>query len=197
MSVNTVLILKPKGEALGFTVSDTMREQVIDVVDFLECLNLKLTMFRVVENKAAEVEYTNDTGGFTQRFVMMPNHTVYEENGLPVGWSKSTWESKGFYFDNSGEMFESADEIQALNVQEYDPVEALRGILGWCRSVGVGLENFGMGGEGIYSIMTDGYESEEFGRNDYVFQNDQGHFEVWTKENLESEGYIFQDDLPF
>lgn len=197
MSVNTVLILKPKGEALGFTVSETMREQVIDVVDFLECLNLKLTMFRVVENKAAEVEYTNDTGGFTQRFVMMPNHTVYQENGLPVDWSKSTWESKGFYFDNSGEMFESADEIHALNVQEYDPVEALRGILEWCRGNGVSLENFGMGGEGIYSIMADGYESEEFGRNDYVFQNEQGHFEVWTKENLESEGYIFQDDLPF
>ena len=83
MSVNTVLILKPKGEALGFTVSDTMREQVIDVVDFLESLNLKLTMFRVIENKT-EVEYTNDTGGFTQRFVMIPNHIVYQENGLPV-----------------------------------------------------------------------------------------------------------------
>ena len=54
-----------------------------------------------------------------------------------------------------------------------------------------------MGGEGIYSIMADGYESEEFGRNDYVFQNEQNHFEVWTRENLESEGYIFQDDLPF
>ena len=197
MSVNTVLILKPKGEALGFTVSDTMREQIIDVVDFLESLNLKLTMFRVVENKAAEVEYTNDTGGFTQRFVMMPNNTIYQENGLPVGWSKSTWESKGFYFDNSGEMFESADEIHALNVKEYDPVEALRGILEWCRSVGVGLENFGMSGNGAYSIMADGYESEEFGRNDYVFQNEQGHLEIWTKENLESEGYIVQDDLPF
>ena len=196
MSVNTVLILKPKGEALGFTVSDTMREQVIDVVDFLECLNLKLTMFRVVENKAAEVEYTNDTGGFIQRFVMMPNHTVYQENGLPVGWSKSTWESKGFYFDNSGEMFESADEIRALNVQEYDSVEALRGILEWCRGNGLCLENFGMSGNGAYSIMADGYESEEFGRSDYVFKNEQCHFEVWTKENLESEGYIFQDDLP-
>ena len=194
MSVNTVLILKPKGEALGFTVSDTMREQVIDVVDFLESLNLKLTMFRVVENKATEVEYTNDTGGFIQRFVMIPNHTVYQENGLLVGGSKSTWESKGFYFDNSGEMFESADEIHALNVQEYDAVEALRGILEWCRDVGVGLENFGMCGEGIYSIMADGYESEEFGRNDYVFQNEQGHFEVWTKENLEREGYIFTED---
>ena len=193
MSVNTVLILKPKGEALGFTVSDTMREQIIDVVDFLESLNLKLTMFRVVENKA-EVEYTNDTGGFIQRFVMMPNNTIYQENGRPVGWSKSTWESKGFYFDNSGEMFESADEIHALNVQEYDAVEALRGILEWCRSAGVGLDNFGMCGEGIYSIMADGYESEEFGRNDYVFQNEQGHFEVWTKENLESEGYILAED---
>ena len=83
MSVNTVLILKPNGEALGFTVSDTIREQVIDVVDFLESLNLKLTMFRVIENKT-EVEYTNDTGGFTQRFVMIPNHIVYQENGLPV-----------------------------------------------------------------------------------------------------------------
>ena len=197
MSVNTVLILKPKGEALGFTVSDTMREQIIDVVDFLESLNLKLTMFRVVENKAAEVQYTNDTGGFTQRFVMMPNYTVYQENGLPVCWSKPTWESKGFYFDNSGEMFESADEIHALNVKEYDAVEALRGLLEWCRSAGVGLDNFGMGGEGIYSIMADGYESEEFGRNDYVFQNEQGHFEVWTKESLESEGYTLQDDRPF
>ena len=197
MSVNTVLILKPKGEALGFTVSDTMREQVIDVVDFLESLNLKLTMFRVVENKAAEVEYTTDTRGFTQRFLMIPNHTVYQENGLPVGGSKSSWESKDFYFDNSGEMFESADEIHALNVQEYDAVEALRGILEWCRSVGVGLENFGMSGNGAYSIMADGYESEEFGRNDYVFQNEQGHLEIWTKENLESEGYIVQDDLPF
>ena len=197
MSVNTVLILKPMGEALGFTVSDTMREQIIDVVDFLESLNLKLTMFRVVENKAAEVEYTNDTGGFTQRFVMIPNHTVYQENGLPVGGSKRLWESKGFYLDNSDEMFESADEIHALNVQEHDPVEALRGILEWCRGNGVNLENFGMNGSGGYSIMTDGYESEEFGRNDYVFQNEQGHFEVWTKENLESEGYIFQDDLPF
>ena len=194
MSVNTVLILKPKGEALGFTVSDTMREQVIDVVDFLESLNLKLTMFRVVENKAAEVEYTNDTGGFTQRFVMMPNHTVYHENGLPIGWSKSIWESNDFYFDNSGEMFESADEIRALNVQEYDSVEALRGILEWCRGNGLSLDNFGIGGNGIYSIMADGYESEEFGRNSYVFQNEQGHFEVWTKENLESEGYIFTED---
>ena len=196
MSVNTVLIYKPKGEALGFKVSDTMREQIIDVVDFLESLNLKLTMFRVVENKAAEVEYTNDTSGFTHRFVMIPNRTVYQENGFPVCWSKSTWESKGFYFDNLDEMFESADEIHALNVQEYDAVEALRGILEWCRSAGVGLDNFGMRGEGIYSIMADGYESEEFGRNDYVFQNEQGHFEVLTKENLESEGYTFQDDLP-
>ena len=194
MSVNTVLILKPKGEALGFKVSDTLREQVIDVVDFLECLNLKLIMFRVLENKTAEVEYTNDTGGFTQRFVMMPNKTIYQENGLPVGWSKSTWESKGFYFDNSGEMFESADEIHALNVKEYDPVEALRGILEWCRGNGLDLENFGMSGNGTYSITADGYESEEFGRNDYVFQNEQGHFEIWTKENLESEGYIFTED---
>ena len=197
MSVNTVLILKPNGGALGFTVSDTMREQVIDVVDFLESLNLKLTMFRVIENKAAEVEYTNDTGEFTQRFVMVPNHTVYQENGLPVGWSKSTWESKDFYFDNSGEMFESADEIHALNVQEYDSVEALRGILEWCRGNGLSLDNFGMYGSGRYSIMADGQESEEFGPHDYVFQNEQSHFEVWTRENLESEGYIFQDDLPF
>ena len=194
MSVNTVLILKPKGEALGFTVSDTLREQVIDFVDFLESLSLKLAMFRVIENNAVEVEYTNDIGGFIQRFVMIPNHTVYQENGLPVCWSKSTWESKGFYFDNSGEMFESADEIHALNVQEYDAVEALRGILEWCRDVGVGLENLGMCGEGIYSIMADGYESEEFGRNDYVFQNEQSHFEVWTKENIESEGYILAED---
>ena len=197
MSVNTVLIYKPKGEALGFKVSESVREQVIDVVDFLESLNFKLTMFRVLDNKAAEVEYTNETGGFTQSFIMMPNRTVYQENGLPICWSKSTWESKGFYFDNSGKMFESADEIHALNVQEYDPVEALRGILEWCRGNGVSLENFGMNGNGGYSIMADGYESEEFGRNEYVFQNEQGHFEVWTKENLESEGYTFQDDRPF
>lgn len=197
MSVNTVLIYKPKGEALGFKVPNTVREQIIEIVDFLESLNLKLTMFRVIVNKAVEVEYTNDTGGFTQRFVMMSNNTVYQENGMPICLTKGLWESKGFYFDNSDEMFESADETLALNVQEYDAVEALRGILEWCRSVGVGLENFGMGGEGIYSIMTDGYESEEFGRNDYVFQNEQGQFEVWTKENLESEGYTFQDDRPF
>ena len=197
MSVNTVLINKPKGEALGFKVSDTMREQIIDVVDFLDSLGFKLTLFRVIENNAAEVEYTNETGGFTQSFIMMPNRTVYQENGLPICWSKSTWESKGFYFDNSGKMFESADEIHALNVQEYDPVEALRGILEWCRGNGLGLENFGMSGNGIYSIIADGYESEEFGRNDYVFQNEQGHFEVWTKEELESEGYTVQDDLPF
>lgn len=197
MSVNTVLIYKPKGEALGFKVSDTLREQVIDIVDFLESLSFKLTMFRVIENNYVEVEYTNDTGGFTQRFVMMSNHTVYQENGLPVSWSKLTWESKGFYFDNSGEMFESADEIHALNVQEYDPVEALRGILKWCRGNGLGLENFGMSGNGFYSITADGYESEEFGRNEYVFQNEQGHLEVWTKDSLESEGYTIQNDLPF
>lgn len=197
MSVNTVLIHKPKGEALGFKVSDTLRERIIDVVDFLESLSLKLMMFRVIENKAVEVEYTNDTGGFIQRFVMIPNYSVYQENGLPVCWSKSTWESKGFYFDNSGEMFESADEIHALNVKEYDAVEALRGILDWCRGNGLSLENFGMSGDGVYTIMADGYESEEFGRNDYVFQNEQGHFEVWTKEELESEGYTVQDDLPF
>ena len=197
MSVNTVLIYKPKGEALGFKVSSTMREQIIEVVDFLESLNLKLTMFRVVENKAAEVQYTNDTGGFTQSFVMMPNCTVYQESGTPICWSKSTWESKGFYFDNSDEMFESADEIQALNVQEYEPVEALRGILEWCRCNGLGLENFGICGNGIYSIMADGHESEEFGRNDYVFQNEHDHIEVWTKEELESEGYTVQDDSPF
>lgn len=197
MSVNTVLIYKPKGEALGFKVSETMREQIIDVVDFLECLDFKLTMFRVIENKAAEVEYTNDTGEYTQRFIMMPNYTVYHENGTPVCWSKSTWESKGFYFDNSDEMFESADEIHALNVQEYDPVEALRGVLEWCRCNGHCLENFGMDGNGKYSIMADGYESEEFGPHDYVFQAENGHFEVWTKDNIESEGYTFQDDLSF
>lgn len=197
MSVNTVLIHKPKGEALGFKVSDTMREQIIDVVDFLDSLGFKLTMYRVIENKAAEVQYTDDAGGFTQSFVMMPNYTVYHENGSPVCWSKSTWESKGFYFDNSGRMFESADEIHALNVQEYDPVEALRGIFEWCRGNGLGLENFGIFGNGVYSIMADGYESEFFSLNDYVFQNEQGDFEVWTKENLESEGYTFQDDLPF
>ena len=197
MSVNTVLINKPNGEALGFKVSETMREQIVDVVDFLDSLGFKLTMFRVMENKAAEIEYTNDTGGFTQGFVMMPNYTVYQENGIPVSWSKSLWESKGFYFDNLDEMFESADEIHALNVQEYEPVEALRGILEWCRGNGLGLENFGMSGNGVYTIMADGYESEEFGRNDYVFQNENGHLEVWTKENLESEGYTIQDDRPF
>lgn len=197
MSVNTVIIHKPKGEALGFKVSDTMREQIIDVVDFLESLDFKLTMFRVIENKAAEVEYTNDTGGFTQSFTLVPNRTVYQENGLPICWSKSLWKSKGFYFDNLDEMFESADEIHALNVNEYDSVEALRGILEWCRGNGLGLENFGMSGNGIYSITADGYESEEFGRNDYVFQNEHGHFEVWTKEELESEGYTIQDDLLF
>lgn len=197
MSVNTVLIHKPKGEALGFNVSKILREQIIDVVDLLESLDFKLTMFSVIENKAAEVKYTNGADEFTRCFIMMPNYTVYHENGIPVCWSKSTWESKGFYFDNSGKMFESADEIHALNVQEYDPVEALRGILEWCRGNGLGLENFGIFGNGVYSIMADGYESEEFGLNDYVFQNEQGHFEVWTKENLESEGYTFQDDLPF
>ena len=197
MSVNTILIHKPKGEALGFKVSDTLREQIIDVVDFLESLNLKLTMFRAVENKGAEVEYTNDAGGFTQSFIMLPNSTVYQESGIPISWSKSTWESKGFYFDNKGEMFESVDEIQALNVQEHDPVEALRGILEWCSCNGLYLENFGMSGNGFYSITADGYESEEFGWNEYVFQNEQGHIEVWTKENLESEGYMVQDDLPF
>lgn len=197
MSVNTVLIYKPKGEALGFKVSDTMREQIIDVVDFLESLNFKLTMFSVLENNAAEIKYTNDTGGFTQRFIMIPNYIVYHENSIPVCWSKSLCESKGFYFDNSDEMFESADEIHALNVQEYDTVEALRGILEWCRGNGLGLENFGIHGNGVYSIMADGYESAEFGWNDYVFQNEHGHFEVWTKENLESEGYTVQDDLPF
>ena len=196
MSVNTVLIHKPKGEALGFKVSATMREQIIDVVDLLESLNFKLTMFRVIENITAEVEYTNDTGGFTQSFILGPNRTMYQESGIPISWSKSIWKSKGFFFDKAGEMYEGADEIQALNVQEYDPVEALRGILEWCRGNGLGLENFGMSGNGAYSIMADGYESEEFGRNDYVFQNEQSHFEVWTRENLESEGYIFQDDLP-
>lgn len=197
MSVNTVLIYKPKGEVLGFKVSETMREQFVNVVDFLESLDFKLTMFRVIENKAAEVEYTNDTSGFTQRFVMMPNYTVYQENGIPVSWSKSLWESKGFHFNKSDEMFEWVDEIHALNVQEYEPVEALRGILEWCRGNGLGLENFGIYGNGVYSIMVDGYESEEFGRNEYVFQNEQGQCEVWTKENLESEGYTVQDDLLF
>ena len=197
MSVNTVLIYKPKGEALGFKVSKTLREQIIDVVDFLESLDFKLTMFSVIENKAAEVKYTNDADEFTRCFIMMPNYTVHHENGIPVCRSKSLWESKGFYFDNSGEMFESINEIHALNVQEYDPVEALRGILEWCRGNGLSLDNFGMYGSGRYSIMADGQESEEFGRNDYVFQNEQGHFEIWTKENLESEGYIFQDDHPF
>lgn len=197
MSVNTVLIYKPKGEALGFKVSESMREQIIDVVDFLESLNFKLTMFRVLDNKAAEVEYTNDTSGFTHSFIMWPNRTVYQESDIPVCWSKSTWESKGFFFDKAGEMYEGADEIHALNVQEYDPVEALRGILEWCRGNGLGLESFGIGGNGIYSIMADGYESHEFGRSEYVFQNEHGHIEVWNKQELESEGYTFQDDHPF
>lgn len=197
MSVNTVLIYKPKGEALGFKVSETMREQIIDVVDFLDSLGFKLTMFRVIENKAAEIEYTNDIGGFTQSFTLIPNRTMYQENGLPICWSKSIWESKGFFFDKAGEMFESADEIHALNVQEYDSVEALRGILEWCRGNGLSLENFGMSGNGIYSITADGYESEEFGPLQYVFQAENGRFEIWTKENLESEGYTVQDDLPF
>ena len=196
MSVNTVLIYKPKGEALGFKVSDTMREQIIDVVNYLESLNLTLKMFRTVDDKAAEVEYTNDTGGFTQRIVIIPGLTVYQENGLPICWSKSTWESKGFFFDKAGEMYEGADAIQALNVQEYEPVEALRGILEWCRGNGLGLEKFGMSGNGVYSIMADGYGSEEFGWNDYVFQNEQGHIEVWNKEELESEGYVFEEVLP-
>lgn len=197
MSVNTVLIYKPKGEALGFKVPNTVREQIIEIVDFLESLDFKLTAFRVIENITTEVEYTNDTGGFKQRFIMIPNQSVYKANGWPVCCSKSTWKSKGFYFNNSDEMFESADEIHALNVQEYDQVEALRGILEWCRGSGFGLDNFGMNGNGGYSITVDGEESEEFGRGDYVFQNEQGHFEVWTKENLESEGYTFQDDRPF
>lgn len=197
MSVNTVLIYKPKGEALGFKVPNTVREQIIEIVDFLESLDFKLTAFRVIENITTEVEYTNDTGGFTQRFIMVPNQTVYKANGGPVCCSKSTWELEGFYFNNSDEMFESADEIHALNVQEHDPIEALRGILKWCRGSGFGLDNFGMRGNGNYSITVDGEESEEFGRGDYVFQNEQGHFEVWTKENLESEGYTFQDDSPF
>lgn len=197
MSVNTVLIYKPKGEALGFNVPNTVREQIIEIVDFLESLDFKLTAFRVIENEAVKVEYTNDTGTLTQQFVMMPNNTVYQENGIPICWTKGMWESKGFYFDNSDEMFESADEIHALNVQEYDPVEALRGILKWCRGNGIHMDNFGLHETGVYSIMSDGYESEEFGRNDYVFQNEQGQFEVWTKENLESEGYTFQDDVPF
>lgn len=197
MSVNTVLIHKPKGEALGFKVPNTVREQIIEIVDFLESLNLKLTMFRVIENKAAKVEYTNDTGGFTRQFVIVPNQSVYKANGWPVCWSKVTWESKGFYFDNSGEMFESVEVIEALNVQEHDPIEALRGILKWCRGSGFGLDNFEMRGNGNCSITVDGEESEEFGRGDYVFRNEQGHFEVWTKENLESEGYTFQDDRPF
>ena len=55
----------------------------------------------------------------------------------------------------------------------------------------------GMSGNGIYYITADGYESEEFGWNDYVFQNENGHLEVWTKENLENEGYTVQDDHPF
>lgn len=80
--------------------------------------------------------------------------------------------------------------VEALNVQEYDPVLAFRGILEWCRGNGLGLDNFGMRGNGTYCITVDGEESEEFGRGDYVFQNEQGHFEVWTKENLESEGYV-------
>lgn len=197
MSINTVLIHKPKGEALGFKVSETIREQIVDVVDFLDSLGFKLTMFRVLENKAAEVEYTNDTSGFKQSFIMMPNRTIYQENGLPICWSKPTWESKRFFFDKAGEMYEGADEIQALNVQEHDTVEALRGILEWCRGNGLGLENFGIHGNGVYSIMADGYESAEFGWNDYVFQNEHGYFEVWTKENLESEGYTVQDDLLF
>ena len=197
MSVNTVLIYKPKGEALGFKVSESVREQIIDVMDLLESLNLKLTTFHVLENNAAKVEYTNDTGGFTQSFTMGPNYIVYQESGIPISWSKTTWESKGLFFDKAGEMYEGADEIQALNVHEYDPVEALRGILEWSRCNGLGLENFGISGNGIYSIMADGYESEEFGWNDYVFQNENGQIEVWNKEELESEGYLFEEALPF
>lgn len=197
MSVNTVLIYKPRGEALGFKVPNTVREQIIEVVDFLESLSFRLTMFRVIENGAAKIEYTDDTGKLTQLFIMVPNLTVYEDNGHPVCCSKSTWESKGFYFNNSDEMFERVEVVEALNVQEYDPVLAFRGILEWCRCSGFGLDNFGMRGNGTYAITVDGEESEEFGRGDYVFQNEQGHFEVWTKENLESEGYTFQDDRPF
>ncbi len=197
MPVNTVLINKPKGEALGFQVPNTVREQIIEVVDFLESLSFRLTMFRVIENGAANIEYTDDTGKLTQLFIIVPNLTVYEDNGHLVCRPKSAWESEGFYFNDSGEMFERIKVIEALNVQEYDPVLAFRGILEWCRGSGFGLDNFGMSGSGIYSIAVDGKESEEFGRRDYVFQNEQGHFEVWTKENLESEGYTFKDDRPF
>ena len=197
MSINIVLIHKPKGEALGFKVPNTVREQIIEIVDFLESLDFKLTAFRVIENEAVKVEYTNDTGTLTQQFVMAPNQLVYKANGWPVCCSKSTWESKGFYFDDSDEMFERVEVVEALNVQEYDPVLAFRGILEWCRGSGFGLDNFGMRGNGTYSITVDGEESEEFGRGDYVFQNEQGHFEVWTKENLKSEGYTFQDNRPF
>ena len=196
MSINTVLIHKPRGEALGFKVPNTVREQIIDVVDFLESLDFKLAAFRVIENGAAKIEYTNDTGVLTRQFIMEPNETVYKANGWPISCSKSTWESEGFYFNNSGEMFERAEVIEALNVQEYDPILAFRGILEWCRGSGFGLENFGMSGNGTYSIIVDGEESEEFGRDDYVFQNERGHFEVRTKEELESEGCLFGHGHP-
>ena len=196
MSINIVLIHKPRGEALGFKVPNTVREQIIEIVDFLESLSFRLTMFRVIENGAANIEYTDDTGKLTQLFIMVPNLTVYEDNGHPVCRPKSAWESEGFYFNDSGEMFERVEVIEALNVQEDNPVEALRVILKWCRGSGFGLDNFGMSGNGIYSITVDGEESEEFGRDDYVFQNERGHFEVRTKEELESEGCLFGHGHP-
>lgn len=187
----TFSIYRPKGEALGFRVTTDTRDQMIESIDILNCLDLKIKAFEVCPNDGAVVTYTNNTGGFTQTLSLIPGFIVYHENGLPCTMSKASWESKGKYFDDTGEMYEEIERFTALRLSGNDP-EKLRQAIEWCNEIGEHLDAYGMRDDGTNWVMISGDESEPFGSSDYLIFNNN-RVEVHTKESLKGEGFMFEN----
>ncbi|QXO06678.1 hypothetical protein SEA_EFFIE_610 [Acinetobacter phage Effie] len=188
----TYELLYPKGEALGFTVNNVVRDQINESIDFLESLNLELMNFSVMTENSATVTYTNATGGFHQTLHLVPEFVVYQENSLPLARSKSEWEHKGFVFDGEGHMYESAESLTALRLEGFLR-DKFSQVIDWCEQVGLAFVSFAVNDDNCIILNIDGLETEPMGSGDYLIQAPHG-LEVHTKESLIEEGYIFTED---
>lgn len=190
-----VTLTKPKGDPIGFKVSNYHHDQIIEITEFLRDHNVEINNIQCDFLNSANrilVGFTHPTSQLKiHPWTIVAGYYVFHDKERNDFYCSNSVESEG-YIIVDGEVFESSEEIHALQITEFhNMVDLFQQVFEWGQMHGYTLDSFNNTEHG-FSVVIDEEKSDVLSVGDYLFFDDKGHLVTYGRDNLKEDGYEVQ-----
>lgn len=190
-----VTLTKPKGDPIGFKVSNYHHDQIIEITEFLRDHNVEINNIQCDFLNSANrilVGFTHPTSQLKiHPWTIVAGYYVFHDKERNDFYCSNSVESEG-YIVVDGDVFESSEEIHALKIAEFhNMVDLFQQIFEWCQMNGHTFDSFNNTDQG-FCVVINGCESECLSANDYLFFDEDNNLQTYCYDQLIEDGFTVE-----